>query len=371
MTSTARPSIRFGSRPDDLAALFEHGGPFLTVYLTAEGAVEDAHRRNRLRWQALRDRLGDDQPSTRDVEAIVLETPLKGGGLVVIATERDVIHVERTETPPRSDLGRWAALPSLIPLLAAREALVSHVDVAIDRRGANISLDTGGDGIEQEIEGREQPIRKVKPGGWSQRRFQQRAENTWRDNAANVADALARLVDVHDPRVVFVSGDLRAIELLRKSLPQRVLDRVQVLDGGERGHGPADAELDAQMRRLLATIPAADTVALLRDFEREVGQVDRAVNGPHDTVAALGRGQVEMLLVPDDPTDTRVAWFGRSPLAVALEPEVLRNEGVGDPVRGRLADVLVRAALGSGAGVRVVPKAGPVLEGAGAMLRWA
>jgi hypothetical protein len=41
-----------------------------------------------------------------------------------------------------------------------------------------------------------------------------------------------------------------------------------------------------------------------------------------------------------------------------------------EPHDGRLVDVAIRAALGTGAGVRVIPKHGPVNEGIGGLLRW-
>lgn len=81
-------------------------------------------------------------------------------------------------------------------------------------------------------------------------------------------------------------------------------------------------------------------------------------------------GQVEVLLLHDDPEDGRMAWFGPEPVHVATSPEDLRAMGVDDPQRGRLGDVLVRAALGTGAGVRILPDAQDLTDGVGAVLRW-
>jgi hypothetical protein len=47
----------------------------------------------------------------------------------------------------------------------------------------------------------------------------------------------------------------------------------------------------------------------------------------------------------------------------------LKELGVDFPVKERAADVLIRGALGTGAGIRVVD-AGAVEEGVGALLRW-
>jgi hypothetical protein len=46
-----------------------------------------------------------------------------------------------------------------------------------------------------EATGDDPMLRKSNPGGWSQRRYQQRAENLWEENAKAVADQVAGLVD--------------------------------------------------------------------------------------------------------------------------------------------------------------------------------
>ena len=79
--------------------------------------------------------------------------------------------------------------------------------------------------------------------------------------------------------------------------------------------------------------------------------------------------QVDVLLVHDDPDEDRQAWFGPEPIHVALTEDMVAAMGVDQPRQARLADVAVRAALGTGAGVRVVPPAG-ASEGLGAILRW-
>ncbi|MDF2741972.1 MAG: hypothetical protein K0S88_3342, partial [Actinomycetia bacterium] len=55
-------------------------------------------------------------------------------------------------------------------------------------------MPTGPD-REVRVEGEELHVTRSASGGWSQRRFQQRAENRWQQNAGAVAEALTRLVD--------------------------------------------------------------------------------------------------------------------------------------------------------------------------------
>jgi hypothetical protein len=44
---------------------------------------------------------------------------------------------------------------------------------------------------------------------------------------------------------------------------------------------------------------------------------------------------------------------------------------VDEPRQGRLVDVAIRAAIGTGAGVWIVPRSGGPTDGVGAVLRWA
>jgi hypothetical protein len=113
---------------------------------------------------------------------------------------------------------------------------------------------------------------------------------------------------------------------------------------------------------------------LLERFATELGQAgapraahgDRAVEGAAATLAALGRGQVETLLLTGlFLDDERTAWFGPAPTDVAADRDELAGLGVAEPVEGRLVDVAVRAAMGTGAGVRILDpadQARPALE---------
>jgi hypothetical protein len=83
------------------------------------------------------------------------------------------------------------------------------------------------------------------------------------------------------------------------------------------------------------------------------------VEGAAATLAALALGQVDTLLLTGlFLDDERTAWFGPAPADVAVEPGTLIDLAVADPVEGRLVDVAVRAALGTGADVRVLELAG-------------
>ena len=357
----------------DLAELALGAGPFLTVYLATEASIENAAQRSELRWKDLRRDLegrGADEAVLAAVDPLVADAHLEGECLVAIANAKGLLHVSHQPDAPTRDVGRWGPLPTIGPLLEWRQSEVAHVVALVDRKGADIFVFRPGAPDEHsEITGGDDPLHKASAGGWSQKRYQRRAENTWNANAHEVADALVELVDAEQPRLIAVGGDVRAVELLKEALPERATELVHEIDGTRAADGSVDESVE-QVTRLVATAVAADTKDLLAKFREERGQADRAADGPADTLAALSKSQVEVLLVHADPDDGRTAWFGRDAIPVAERATDLTDLGVPDAQNGPLVDVAVRAALGTGAGIRMIPGAGGPTGGIGAILRW-
>src|SRR5205807_2078727 len=206
----------------DLADIVLGGGPFLTVYLTTEAAVENAAQRSELRWKDLRNELaaqGADEHSLAAVDPLVADAHLEGECLAMIADRKGLLHVAHEPDPPARDVGRWGPLPMIGPLLEWRQSQVPHVVALVDRAGADVFMfrPDGGD-KHVEVVGDDDPIHKAKGGGWSQKRYQRRAENTWEANAADVANELAELTDKEQPHLIVVGGDVRAVEMLKEHL---------------------------------------------------------------------------------------------------------------------------------------------------------
>jgi hypothetical protein len=359
----------------DLAGLADGRGPFLTVHLTTDARIDNAAQRSEQRWRALRDHAaaqGTPEEVLAAVDPLVADAHLEGQTLAVVATEEGVVHVEHPPGPPTTDLARWAPLPSLIDVIRWRQELPPYVTVLVDRQGADLAAyRCQGLELETEAGGDDYPLRKPNAGGWSQRRYEERAEHTWERNAADAAEQVSRLADRVGARLVIAAGDERALVLLRQALPTGLVDRFQVVGGG-RGADGSDESFEAQVQAALALAVNADTEAALEKFREELGQDDRASDGPAATLGALTMAAVDVLLVaPDDPQDTRTAFFGPDPAVAGATADDVRALGVDQPLEGRLLDVAVRAALGTGAGIRVVPAGatGPS-GGMGAILRW-
>jgi hypothetical protein len=366
----------------EIARVFEADGPFTSVYMDTERDVEQAADRVALRWKNLRGSMlaaGLPEGTVASIDPLVGGSQMAGATLAVIAAVDGPRYVANLpDPPPRDTLLRHGALPDVLPLLAAAQAAVPHVAVLTDRTGADMAARGVADdeARAERVEGRVTPhLHKAQAGGWSQPRFHHRAEAIWESNASEVADALTRLVDRVRPRFVAAAGDVRALQLLREQAPKRVRELLTVV-GGEYGSLEA---VFAEADKLAGATVEADNRALVDRLAEELGQAavpraergdradedvpgagrgTRAVEGAAATLAALARGQVATLLLTGlFLDDQRTAWFGPAPTDVAADRDALVGLGVPGPVEGRLVDVAVRAALGTGAEVRVLDPA--------------
>lgn len=358
----------------DLAELVRRPGPFLSLYLNTEGDVEKAAQRSRARWKTIRHDLPDEVvPSTilERIEEIVPEAHLDGDGLAVVADGDEILHVEHGPAVGQHDEASWGSLPRLLPIIRWRQSEPTYVVVLTDRTGANLfGVRRGSPALHAEVEGEHDVIRKVQAGGWSQRRYQQRAEDSWEQNAEQVAERLTRLVDQIGPAVVAVAGDVRAVQLLRESLPERVAALVHVIPKEIPLKLEEDDPVPEDVRALVQRHVRETTEGLLARFAEERGQHDKAAEGVDATARSLAQAQVAVLFVAHGPDDNRALWFGPDPALLASGERELKELGVDSPEQGPARDVLVRAALGTGAGIRVLDDADRVEDGAGALLRW-
>jgi len=357
----------------DLAQLVRGEGPFLSLYLNTERAVENAGPLSLQRWKTVRRELesqGVSDALLGEIERIVPDAHLRGECLAVIGGAEQILHVEHGAAVGPRDVARWGPIARLLPLIAWRQSEPAYAVVLIDRTGADLfGIRRGSPELHAEVEGEHDELRKVGPGGWSQRRYQQRAEDSWEHNAEQVAAAVRRLVVQVRPVFVAVAGDVRSVALLRESLPKEVDGLVRVIEGERPWEGKGDP-IPGEVHELVAGHVRERTEALLARFEEERGQGDKAVDGMAATARALERAQAAVLLIADDLEDDRTLWFGPDPALIAPTAQELKELGVDSPEERPASDVLVRAALGTGAGIRIPDDPTTLDEGVGALLRW-
>lgn len=358
------------------APAFSTPGPVATACLDVSRDSENGAVELELRWRALRGELAEqgapDAALALVEERVMTEVGDSGGwGRAVAATAEDVLVDRLFPGRPRAT-GAWGPLPHLMPLLTAESAAVPYILVVADRVGADITVAAQGETSTESVEGEDFHIRKVKGGGWAQKRYFHGIENTWEANASDVAARIDRLVLESGAELVALAGDVRATQLVRDNVAERTRDLVHVLEGGGRADGAADDRLMDELTALRER----------RAFERVQGVVDvfveqrerrgRAARGLAATVEALRRAQVDTLLVPPDWDDHEAAWFGPDPALLGLKMDDLTALGVENPQQGPVVDVIIRAAAGTDAQLVVVPDHLLPLDGEpAALLRFA
>jgi len=338
------------SAHDDLRALVGAADWFFTVALPAPSNRTDSAHRFALEWaNARRELAGWDESELAVADDLIAGVDHDGGAaLIVVHGRGGPSVVEFLDEPIRQPMVHQGPLPRLAPLIEARARVIPHVVVETDRAGANLTAFDGGTVLGTEtVDGDTEPIHRGQAGGWSQRRFQQRAENTWERNAHDVADTAAVLARKVDAKLVAVAGDVRAQTFVLDALPTDVSDRAVKIDAGSPA-GIAD-----EVVRLLSDQVAAHVVARADQLRTSLAN-GQATTDADATMRALVEGRVDTLLVHDDGSP---------------EP-VLVGDQAGFPAGARVVDAAIAAALRTDATIVVVPRLA-VLDGpVAALLRW-
>ncbi|MEV5508065.1 Vms1/Ankzf1 family peptidyl-tRNA hydrolase [Streptomyces orinoci] len=343
-----------------LRDLLDAPGPFVSVYFDLEVRPQRTEEAE-ARWRDLAGRLAREGVDQRTLDALttrVLDALPGTGTLALFATnDGEIRHTVELPGAARGDIAEFSPVPHLLPLLEWRQDHPARVVAVVDRTGADLLLYPEGSTEPERrlVQGPDDEIVRSQPGGMSQMRYQHRAEDSWEHNATRVAEALGTALSETSARLLLLAGDVRARQYLTKHLPQWVRRDVTIGQvSGSRSEDGSAEERTAQVEAEAARAGHARTEGLLRLLEQERSPGGHAVMGVNETLEALSVGRLRILAVTDDPQDQRTAWFGPSPTDVRERREDLPEGGGPEAHEGRLADVAVRAALLTGADVRVL-----------------
>jgi hypothetical protein len=371
---SAEPFPHGAVEAGDLAEIVAGPPPFTSVRLYTDPRESDAAHRSEIRWKDLRrdlERRGAPDSALRAITDLVPGAHLEGDTLFVVADADAVRLVDHSDTGEERDLGQVAPVPHLLPVIRARQAEPPYVVVLIDRTGADlVGFRSGGPELAEKVRGETSVIHKVHSGGWSMRRYQQRAENTWEENAENVAAAVEALARRLEARLIAVAGDVRAVALLRADLPGDLDTLVRVVSGERAGDRAPELAVPDGTAHLVAELVRAEEDRLIERAREARGQGDLFAEGTSAVAAALARAQVAILLIAErDPIPDPTLWIGPEGTQLADSRGDLTAMGVGEPVEAPAGDALVRAAVATDALVRVTGDTG-FADGIGALLRW-
>jgi Bacterial archaeo-eukaryotic release factor family 2 len=360
-----------------LAELYRSEAPLITVYADASEDSNDPHRTRELRRRALREELAAAGAPNADLDIVdeILSRPTHVGNPVshfLVIRNGEVLVQELLPGQPRAQHAvSYGLVPGLIPLVMHRPRDLSYLVVEANREGGVVKLfRLGGTGpeAEREIEGETEQIRKVQMGGWSHRRFQQHAEETWKRNEAQIAESIDELVRTEKVELVLISGDVRATQLLRDQLSSAAQKVAVLVAGNTRAEGSSDQPLEQELETRIAELLALEERNALDRLAQETASTGGLGEvGLGAVVHALQQSQVDTLLV------SQRLLGDRTLLALATEPWLATapEEALGATVVGHVpaADALVRAAVLTDAKVIALGDQ-EVPQGVAALLRW-
>ncbi|MEU6254644.1 Vms1/Ankzf1 family peptidyl-tRNA hydrolase [Streptomyces sp. NPDC047043] len=365
-----------------LHPLYEHPGPWASVYVDTSRHTEDTPHERHLTAVALArdlDRQGADEATCRAVREALdeLQHSSEPNGRALFARAGEVILDPPLARPPQQDSAHWAPLPRTAPLLELAGEDPVCVVAYIDRKGAGFELRTSlGRQDAGSVTGRQWPLHRTSTVDWSERHFQLKVENTWEHNSAEIAEALAGCQEETRADLLILVGDDRE----RRSVHERLPKHLQGL-AVEAPHGTGSRLLDEDVEQ-------ARTAHVRQRAERELGRFlaarepdpegrSGAVEGVPALVEAAREHRIDELLIrPDAPDAHREVWIGEDPDQLAVRRTDLKILGEQHSWPARADDALIRSAVTTGApALSVAPAAeatgGQIPAGGlGALLRW-
>jgi peptide subunit release factor 1 (eRF1) len=261
-----------------------------------------------------------------------------------------------------------SSVPHLYPLARVVENYPRYAAVMLDTNKARIFVFGGETEREEKIVG--EKTRRTSKGGWSQARYQRRADNFHQHHIKEVVDTLEKIVRQEDIHHIVVAGAEVAMPILRELLPKQLAEKIVEIGPHE------DGESGSFVARTIAVLREKDAET---DVERVQELMDAwksgglGVAGPEATLSAFQLGQVEELLITGSPETLKpVQKLPEDAAPGDVHVATSNPGGQADEGRLKLSDELVTRAQQTAARIRFIEDPSLLAEvgGVGALLRF-
>jgi peptide subunit release factor 1 (eRF1) len=364
-----------------LAALEPSPFPVISLYLslaTNSSGREDYQQFIRKsfneRGRALSEHSSERESFEKDAARIqeyleAKDTPAGARALAVFACYgSDLFEAMALEASINEHSLFIGSVPHLYPLARLVESSPRYAAVVLDTNRARILVfgDTGE--REETIVG--EKTRRTSKGGWSQARYQRRAENVHLHHVKEVVDVLDKVVSEEDIAHVVIAGADVAMPILRAQLPKHLADKI--VEIGSHEGGESNGFVEKAMAALRAKDAESDVekVEALFDAWRSGGL---GVTGPEATLSALRLGQVDDLIITGSPETLKpVQSMPEDAAPGTVQVDSSNPIGPIDQDRLKLSDELVTRAQQTGAHITFIEDVSLLAEvgGVGALLRF-
>jgi len=357
--------------------------PVISLYLNL---AADQHGRDRYdtftrkifaeRQRAFRDGTRERASFDRDVERIQtylsnqVERSANAVAVFACAGAEDFFEAVQLQVPLDEHSLFVGPVPHLYPLAKLVDRYPRYAAVVADTHRARIVVFSLGE-VEQKRDVTSVKTRRNSMGGWSQARYQRRAENFHLRHIKEVVETLDRIVSAENIPHIIVVGDEVVEPLVQGQLPQRLIDKL--VDVVRLEHDVPENELLSATLKILHEKDAEDDRECVEEVIGAWQANGLGVVGPEATLQALTLGQVDELLIAGSADNLEAIQ--------QLPPDTSKGEtiartssatGEADAGRVELAGELIRRAEQTGATVRFIedPELLNDYGGVGALLRF-
>ena len=334
-----------------LTPVLEATGPVVSVHLDTTRTDPHAVGELEARWARMRGALAADgapEALLEEIQETVLGPSRLGGrhGRSVFATDEGILVDRVLPAPPLAESAHRGEFPQLLPLLQLIPFAVTQLLVVVDRAGADLhlrapenpSIAHGPNGLGEDatVEGGHDVLHKASVGGgpqhgWRADNFEARVEDSWERNADAVAAAVERVLREHRVDMVMLSGDVRAMGLLREALGRETRERLIEVPSGSRGATLERGPFREALSRATEDFIAARQQELEARFRESQARDGASVGGSAEVAQALERGQVEELVLVSGHEPAGIEELLRAALSTDASVSALQQDALGIP----------------------------------------
>ena len=366
---------------DKLAAYEPQGVPVVSLYLDL---AADQHGRDRYdsfvrkafadHLKAFKENSAERASLERDLERINAyladEVNRAANGLALFSSAGAGEFFEAIQLDAPMD-EHWlfvGSVPHLYPLAKVIDQYPRYASVLLDTNRARIFVFALG-GVERREHVTSEKTRRSSMGGWSQARYQSRAENLHLHHVKEVVDSLDRIVRQDNLQHVIVAGDDVVVPLFKDQLPKHLEEKLVDVLSLQR-----DAGEDEIIESTLEVLRQRDAETDAERVEELIGAWQSGglgVVGPEATLKALQLGQVDELLIAGTPDSLDTVQLPDDSAPGHIKAQTSAPSPA-DEQKLKLADELVTRAQQTAARVRFIenPELLKELGGVGALLRF-
>ena len=307
--------------------------------------------------KALKEHEADYASVARDFERITAylanEVNRSANGLAIFASagSGDFFKAVQLDVPIDDHWLFIGPVPHLYPLVRLIDQYPRYASVVLDTNQARVFV-FGLGTLERREEVKGVKTRRHSMGGWSQARYQRRAENFHLHHIKEVVETLDRVVRADNIQHIIILGDDVVTPMMKDALPAHLTEKLVDVDRVDR-HASEDEIVEATLDVLRQKDVDTDRTKVAELIGAWQGG-GLGVVGPDATLRALQMGQVEELIIV--ATADALKPVQQLPDDTAPGPLATQTSAVSaaSDKQLRLSDELVTRAQQTGARVRMI-----------------